>query len=88
MTQTPEFIADLIADLCTGDESQRTQASFGLSMLGDPAVRYEPCRALVDLRVPDGVGALREVAEQDTGETSWGSVVCEGVRRAMAELEQ
>jgi hypothetical protein len=50
-------------------------------------VRYEACRALVDLRVPDGVDALRETAEQDTQLTSWGSAVCEGARRAIAELE-
>ncbi len=193
MTHTPEFITGLIADLCSGDEFQRAQASFTLGVLGEPAVeplirllasseqerrkraawvlgmigaaalpellrlaesddthlrieairvlgivgeartlnqillgltdpdlhvaarsaralgkigdprayhslvtalhhpepdvRYEACRALVDLRVSDGVAALREVAEQDTGQTSWGSAVCEGAHRAMAELE-
>jgi HEAT repeat protein len=193
MTQTPEFITRMIADLCTGDEFQRTQASFALGVLGEPAVgpltrmlaspeqelrkraawvlgvigmpalsellrlaegedtqlrveairvlgmvgearalnqillgltdadphvaarsaralgkigdprayhplvtalhhpapdvRYEACRALVDLRVPDGIDVLREIAEQDAGKTSWGSAVCEGARRAMAELE-
>jgi HEAT repeat protein len=193
MTQTPEFITGLIADLCAGDEFQRTQASFALGVLGEPAVgpltgllaspeqelrkraawvlgvigapalpellrmaegddtqlrieairvlgivgearalnqilvgltdgdnhvaarsaralgkigdprayhplvtalhhpapdvRYEACRALVDLRVPDSVDALREIAEQDAGQTSWGSAVCDGARRAIAELE-
>jgi HEAT repeat protein len=193
MNQVPEFIAAMISDLCTGDEFQRTQASFALGVLGEPAVepltlllaspeqelrkraawvlgvigapalptllrlaegedtqlrieairvlglvgeartltqiligitdadnhvaarsaralgkigdprayhplimalhhpapdvRYEACRALVDLRIPDAIAALCAVAEQDGGQTSWGSAVSEGARRAIAELE-
>ncbi len=193
MNQIPEVIGGLITDLCTGDDFRRTQASFALGVLGEPAVgpltellaspeqelrkraawvlgvigapalpgllrmaegddtqlrieairvlgvvgearalnqilvgltdddphvaarsaralgkigdprayhplvtamrhpasdvRYEACRAIVDLRVPDGVSALREFAEEDTGITSWGASVSESARRAMAELE-
>ncbi|NTW00071.1 MAG: HEAT repeat domain-containing protein [Oscillochloris sp.] len=50
-------------------------------------VRYEACRAVVDLRVPDGVTALRELALEDHGITSWGASVSEGAHRAMVELE-
>lgn len=38
MDTTPDAIANLIADLCGGDESLRTQASFALGVLGEPAV--------------------------------------------------
>lgn len=49
MDQTPEVIAALIADLCGPDEFLRTQASFTLGVLGEPAV--EPLTAL--LSAPD-----------------------------------
>jgi len=38
MNQHPEAIASLIADLCGQDEFRRTQASFALGVLGEPAV--------------------------------------------------
>jgi HEAT repeat protein len=34
----PEVIGGLISDLCSGDEFLRIQASFGLGVLGEPAV--------------------------------------------------
>ncbi|GAB4431005.1 MAG: hypothetical protein OHK0015_16930 [Chloroflexi bacterium OHK40] len=45
METPPEAITGLIADLCGNDESLRTQASFVLGVLGDPAV--EPLIALL-----------------------------------------
>lgn len=39
MSQVPDVIGGLIADLCRGDEFQRTQASFALGVLGEPAVK-------------------------------------------------
>ncbi|NJN16775.1 MAG: HEAT repeat domain-containing protein [Oscillochloris sp.] len=38
MSHTPEMIISLIADLCGSDEFRRTQASFALGVLGEPAV--------------------------------------------------
>ncbi|NNJ10637.1 HEAT repeat domain-containing protein [Chloroflexales bacterium ZM16-3] len=38
MNQMPEVISGLIGDLCTGDDFRRTQASFALGVLGEPAV--------------------------------------------------
>ncbi|NTU82535.1 MAG: HEAT repeat domain-containing protein [Chloroflexales bacterium] len=38
MDTTPDAITALIADLCGSDESLRTQASFALGVLGEPAV--------------------------------------------------
>lgn len=45
MSQPPDVIASLIADLCGQDEFLRTQASFALGVLGEPAV--EPLTALL-----------------------------------------
>lgn len=193
MDQTPEAIAGLIDDLCTGDEFLRTQAAFALGVLGEPAVepltrllasaeqeqrkraawvlgvigapalpalldlaegedrhlrieairvlgvvgearalnqlfsgltdrdphvaaraaralgkigdprayhplltalhhpssdvRYETCRALVDLRVSEAIPVLNELAKEETSVTSWGAPVAEAARRAAVELE-
>ncbi len=38
MNNNPDAITSLIADLCGSDDSLRTQASFGLGVLGEPAV--------------------------------------------------
>jgi HEAT repeat protein len=35
---TPDAITALITDLCSGDDSLRTQSSFALGVLGEPAV--------------------------------------------------
>ncbi|MEI7644004.1 MAG: HEAT repeat domain-containing protein [Chloroflexales bacterium] len=78
MSQTPEFITGLIADLCTGDDFQRTQASFALSMLGESAVeplarmlsspeqelRKRAAKVLGVIGVP-AISALLRLAEGD-----------------------
>lgn len=38
MESTPDLITNLIADLRDGDEAMRSQASFALGVLGEPAV--------------------------------------------------
>lgn len=44
--ETPDAIGALISDLCGSDESLRTQASFALGVLGEPAV--EPLTRLLE----------------------------------------
>lgn len=52
-----------------------------------PDVRYETCRALVDLRVLDAAPVLRAMAESEATQTSWGAAVSDAARRAADELE-
>lgn len=49
-------------------------------------VRYEACRALADLQVPDAAAILLDVAEKDTGKTSWGAQVADVARLSAAEV--
>jgi HEAT repeat protein len=51
-----------------------------------PDVRYEACRALVDIQVADAITVLHEHAEHDPGTTSWGAPVSAAARRAADEL--
>jgi HEAT repeat protein len=52
-----------------------------------PDVRYEACRALVDLQILDALELLGELAANDTGRTSWGGGVADAARRAAEELQ-
>lgn len=52
-----------------------------------PDVRYETCRALVDLRIREAAPVLRAMAETETMATSWGAAVADAARRAAAELD-
>ncbi|MBC8074502.1 MAG: HEAT repeat domain-containing protein, partial [Chloroflexales bacterium] len=52
-----------------------------------PDVRYEACRSLADLRVPEAVDALRDLVLSDTSLTSWGAPLADAAERAAAELE-
>jgi HEAT repeat protein len=51
-----------------------------------PDVRYEACRALADLRLSEAAPYLREVAENDTQQTSWGVPVAEMAQRAADDI--
>jgi HEAT repeat protein len=50
-------------------------------------VRYEACRSLADLRVPEAVTALRELAAIDESRTTWGASVADAAERAAAEAQ-
>jgi HEAT repeat protein len=51
-----------------------------------PDVRYEACRALADLGISDAAVILQEMAETDTGKTTWGSAVADAARMASNEV--
>jgi HEAT repeat protein len=53
-----------------------------------PDVRYEACRALGDLRLTEAIPSLQEVAENDTGSTTWGAAVAEMARRAADDISR
>jgi HEAT repeat protein len=61
-----------------------------LTALGHPSpdVRYEACRSLGDLRQPDAVVALRVLARNDQGQTSWGAAVADTARQSAEILEE
>lgn len=51
-----------------------------------PDVRYAACNALAYLHALDALDALRALAEEDTGRTSWGASVAEAAERAALEI--
>jgi HEAT repeat protein len=53
-----------------------------------PDVRFEACRALENLRIPDAAPFLMDLAEQDQEHTIWGASVAEVARRAANEVKQ
>jgi HEAT repeat protein len=93
----------LIAALADSDPQIAARAARAIGKVGDvrafhplltalhhptPDVRYEACRSLVDLRLPDAIPALRELASTDTGRTAWGASVADAANRAADEIAQ
>lgn len=91
----------LLAGLTDADVRVAARSARALGKIGDPRayhplvtalqhpspdVRYEACRALVDLRVAEAVLVLRERARLDRSATSWGASVADAASRAAEEI--
>ena len=91
----------LLVGLTDTDPRVAARAARALGKIGDPRayhplvtalqhpasdVRYEACRALVDLHVLDAVPVLHAMAATDATKTTWGAPVADAAQRAADEL--
>jgi HEAT repeat protein len=91
----------LFHGLADTDAVVATRAAAALGKIGDPRafhplltalhhpspdVRYTVCNALGHLHIADAVRPLEDLAESDTGATSWGASVADAARRAAQEV--
>lgn len=87
--------------LTDSDPRVAQRAAIALGRIGDPRafhplltaahhpsadVRYAVCSALAHLHVVEAIGALRSLAIDDQGVTSWGASVSEAAARAADEI--